>query len=104
MPATLALCISRELRLEEEELEEEELAEAGFAVTTPDASATELLEVVAGFVPVLPPGSRSKRGPSIPTENPISTSRAALHAGCGEIQLAGSSAPIVRRSQLFSSC
>src|SRR5580698_3642483 len=99
MPATLALCISRELSPAEGVL-----AEAGSAVTTPGISTAELLDAAAGLVPTLAAELRRKRGPNIPTENPISTSSAALHAGCGEIQLEGSSAPIVRRSQLFSSC
>src|SRR5580693_1178511 len=99
MPATLAVRISRELSPAEGEL-----AEAGSAVTTPGTTPVELFEATEESVPPLPPELRNRRGPSIPTENPISTSSAALHAGCGEIQLEGSSAPIVRRSQLFSSC
>src|SRR5271155_4480316 len=99
MPATLAVCKSRELSPAEGEL-----AEAGSAFTTPVTTAPGLLEATEEFVSVLPAELRNIRGPSIPTENPISTSSAALHAGCGEIQLEGSSAPIVRRSQLRSSC
>src|ERR1700691_290605 len=99
MPATLAVRISRELSPTEGEL-----AEAGAAVTRPGTTPVALFEATEEFVSTLPAELRSKRGPSIPTENPISTSNAALHAGCGEIQLAGSSAPIVRRSQPRSSC
>src|SRR5271163_2472535 len=99
MPATLAVCKSRELSPEEAEL-----TEAGSAVTTPGTPVAVLLEAPKEFVPGLPTESRSKRGPRIPTENPLSTSSAALHAGCGEIQLDGSSTPIVWRSQRFSSC
>src|SRR5271156_4865580 len=99
MPATLAVCRSRELSPAEGEL-----AEAGSALTTPVTTPPGLLDATEEFVSTLPAEFRNKRGPSMPTENPISTSSAALHAGCGEIQLEGSSAPTVRRSQPLSSC
>src|ERR1700693_1888320 len=48
-------------------------------------------------------GCHKNLGPSTPTEKPNNNRTAALHAGAGEIQLTGSTAPTARRSHPRSS-
>src|ERR1700728_1047884 len=89
IPATCAVCISIELK----------------RVAEPFGVPSSMLAFCV-FTPVCAVFAArccNSLGPSIPTEKPINKSRAALHAGAGEIQLVGSNAPTARLTQPCSS-
>src|SRR5580700_2392564 len=83
IPATLAVCRSRELSAED----------GASSEAVSETWGVEMFDAVSESAPLSATGPRSRWGPNTPTENPIASKSAALHAGRGEIQLAGRNAP-----------